>query len=166
MLGNLLKLLWDLWALIARVQNKTMLPLCFVDLFLVEPQDNHWWVFNHPRSDTWPIQGASLEVWFPTISWFYHVLSYHYHIKSLPLYIPCHPMLFKLFCTSQVASGKLRNASQSMWEKGPSAQSRSHWDTKFHLTNLSELSFFSRAHWSAFLAKCWLWIGVAFLFSK
>ena len=63
-----------------------MLPLCFVDLFLVEPHDNHLWVFNHPSSDPQPIQAASLEIYD-------YLQPRLYHIKSLPLYIPCHPML-------------------------------------------------------------------------
>ena len=40
--------------------NKTMLPLCFADLFLVEPHDNHLWVFNHPSLDPQPTQAVSL----------------------------------------------------------------------------------------------------------
>ena len=63
-----------------------MLPLCFVDLFLVEPHDNHLWVFNHPSSDPQPIQAASLERYD-------YLQPRLYHNKSLPLYIPCHPML-------------------------------------------------------------------------
>lgn len=134
-----------------------MLPLCFVDLFLVEPHDNHLWVFNHPSSDPQPIQAASLEIYD-------YLQPRLYHIKSLPLYIPCHPMLSLSFLHQPGGVGQ--SSKRFAVNVGEGAMGSDREALTYEVPSNKSLSGIVclSAHWSASLTKCWLWTDMFFLF--